>query len=114
MARRVIDPVTGTEYRSVSSYARAKGLNGDLVRARLRRYGKSIEFASYSIELASYDGDIRNTPSKDHLGRIFKNRKAMYEAWGVKGGTFYNRLSLNWDIKKILTTPVRGRHHEKH
>lgn len=107
MAHRVIDPVTGTEYRSISSYARANGLNSDLVRARLRRYGKSIE-------LASYNGDIRNTPSKDHLGRIFKNRKAMYEAWGVKGGTFYNRLSLNWDVKKILTTPVRGKHHEKH
>lgn len=45
----------------------------------------------------------------DHLGHEFPNREAMCRHWGITTVLFHSRDAKGWDIKRILTTPVRPR-----
>ena len=47
-------------------------------------------------------------PIQDHHGMNFKTIADMCDNYGITYGTYDNRKRYGWNLKKILTTPVRN------
>lgn len=51
----------------------------------------------------------KQTVTKDHLGNIYKNRRAMCEAYGITPELFHCRYAKGWKLERVLTQPKRKR-----
>lgn len=107
--RPVVDPETGIHYRCIADYARATGVSAGAMRLRLRwlREGR------LSPDVLAYDGCLRRTPSRDHLGNEFPSLTAMAAAYGLNVHLLSRRLSLGWPLPRALTCPVVSSKKEK-
>lgn len=106
--RPVVDPETGMKYRSAAAYARAVGVLGATMQSRMR----GIRAGRLSPEFLPYDGCLRCTPSRDHLGKDYPSLTAMAAAYGLTVHLLSRRLVLGWPLERALTLPVgqrRGR-----
>ena len=103
--RPVVDPETGMKYRSIADYARAVGVLGATMQSRMR----GIRAGRLSPELLSYEGRLRCTPSRDHLGKDYPSLTAMAAAYGLTVHLLSRRLVLGWPLERALTLPA-GQH----
>lgn len=101
-SRKITDPETGAEYRSISDFARAVGVLPATMTSRIRR-GK------LPPDVLAYDGCLRSTPSRDHLGKDYPSLTAMAAAYGLTVHLLSRRLVLGWPLERALTLPV-GQH----
>lgn len=51
----------------------------------------------------------RMTVTKDHLGNVYANRRAMCEAYGITPELFHCRYAKGWQLERVLTQPKRKR-----
>lgn len=104
-SRKITDPETGAEYRSISDFARAVGVLGATMQSRMR----GIRAGRLSPDVLAYEGRLSCTPSRDHLGKDYPSLTAMAAAYGLTVHLLSRRLVLGWPLERALTLPV-GQH----
>lgn len=89
---------TGVEHPSVTAMCEYWGVSTAAYYMRLQK-GWTLEEA-----LSPYDParDGRTKVWSDHEGRTFASKKAMCEVWGIKVGTFEQRMSRGWSLEEAL------------
>lgn len=89
---------TGVEHPSVTAMCEYWGVSTAAYYMRLQK-GWTLEEA-----LSPYDParDGRTKVWVDHEGRVYPSKKAMCEVWGIKVGTFEQRLSRGWSLEEAL------------
>ena len=105
-SRKITDPETGAEYRSIADFARAVGVLPATMASRIRR-GK------LPPDVLAYDGCLRSTPSRDHLGNDFPSMAAMARHYGITVCRLGQRLRKGWPLVRALTAPVASSKKEK-
>ncbi len=102
----------GNTYETVKDMCDAYGVSLSTYRARVRQ-GLSLEEA---LTKAPAEDEILNDsltpvlsgPCKDHLGNEYSDPGEMAKAYGLTKDQYLSRARFGWDVKSILTTPLRS------
>lgn len=88
----------GNKYTNASELCKAKGININTFRYRMRQ-GDSVDEAIQDKEKNSY---------LDHLGNEFETKSKMCECYNISVNTLNNRLKSGWTLKNALTKGIRS------
>ncbi len=103
-AKKCVDHL-GSEYLSEAKMCEHYNINFYTYRERIQK-GYSIERAL--TEPLMEQGLLFKNECFDHLGKKYNSEKEMAMAYGIEPYIFAMRKYNGWDVRRALTTPVRG------